>query len=513
MRSRAAGSRDRSVPAEQTGAGDGLLEPRPLSSTTPLPVVRRDVPWARRYAQRLAFTDALIAVVTLLGFRALLLESLGATLSWPGGPTLPYWVPLTLVSVLWLLCLEVFDTRDQHIVGHGVAEYRRIVNATFMAFAIVVIVAFFLRIDVARTLFLVALPVGLVLLLTSRWVWRQWLRRRQREGKFSHRAVVLGERSKIEHIVAQIRRTHGTGFLIVGAITPRGSEDTVKGVPVLGTIVSAAEAMDAASADTLIIGGADELDPDTMRRLGWAMADREINWVVAPALTDIAGPRIHARPVAGLPLVHVDFPRLEGYHRLVKRIFDVVAAALLLVLFSPVILVAAVAIRVDGPGPIFYSQQRVGRRGETFSMFKLRSMVAGADDQLSSLLDLQGTSTRPFFKVTDDHRITRVGRYLRRHSIDELPQLVNVLAGHMSLVGPRPQRPEEVALYDDTVARRLLVKPGMSGMWQVSGRSALTWEDSLRLDLYYVENWSFMQDLTILFRTVRTVMSPGDTAH
>ncbi len=146
-------------------------------------------------------------------------------------------------------------------------------------------------------------------------------------------------------------------------------------------------------------------------------------------------------------------------------------------------------------------------------MFKFRSMVANADDQLASLLDLQGTTDQPLFKVTDDPRITKVGRFLRKHSIDELPQLFNVFIGEMSLVGPRPQRAAEVALYDDDAHRRLLVKPGMSGLWQVSGRSKLSWEDAIRLDLYYVENWSFTQDVQILFRTIRAVLVPGETAH
>ena len=498
--------------------------PAPAGATPPAgpaptaPVVdptaqRRDPPWVRRYASRLIYTDALILAVTLAGFGVIVLPNLTTTLSWPGGPNLPYFVPLAIIGVMWLLCLDAFDTRDRHIVGHGVVEYRRIVNSTFFVFAIIVIIAFFLRIEVARALFLVALPVGLAGLLAGRWAWRQWLRRRQEKGTFVYQAVVLGDEAKLEHIVRQIRGTHGTGYVIVGAVTPRGSHGAIAGVPVLGSLADAENAIDAAGADTLIVGGADELDPATMRRLGWAMADRDINWVVAPALTDIAGPRIHARPVAGLPLVHVDFPRLEGYRRIVKRTFDIVASTFLLLLALPIMLGTAIAIRIEGPGPVLHTQHRVGRRGGTFAMIKFRSMVQGADDQLASLLDLQGTTDEPLFKVTDDPRITKVGRFIRKHSIDELPQLFNVFLGQMSLVGPRPQRDAEVALYDDDAHRRLLVKPGMSGLWQVSGRSKLSWEDAIRLDLYYVENWSFTQDIQILFRTIKAVIAPGETAH
>lgn len=468
----------------------------------------------RRYARRLAYTDLIILVATLLGFGTLVLPGLEVGLVWPDGPgELPYSVPLAVIGVLWMLALAAFDTRDRHIVGHGVLEYRRVVDSTLFVFAAIVIVAFFLRIEVARTFFLFALPVGLSGLLLGRWWCRQWLRRRQATGEYVYRAVVLGEREKIAHVIKQIRSTHGTGYVIVGAVTPHGVSDMIGDVPVLAPLHEAKEAIDATGADTLILTSADEINPTAIRRLGWAMAERDVSWVVAPALTDVAGPRIHAKPVAGLPLVHVDFPRLEGYRRFAKRTFDIVGSILLLILTSPIMLGAAIAVRLEGAGPVVYTQERVGRRGRMFAMFKFRSMVDGSDDQLASLLDLQGASAQPFFKVTDDPRITRVGRIMRRHSIDELPQLLNVLSGRMSLVGPRPQRPAEVELYDDVVERRLMVKPGMSGLWQVSGRSQLSPEDSIRLDLYYVENWSFTQDLHILFRTIKAVVAPGRTAH
>jgi lipopolysaccharide/colanic/teichoic acid biosynthesis glycosyltransferase len=182
-------------------------------------------------------------------------------------------------------------------------------------------------------------------------------------------------------------------------------------------------------------------------------------------------------------------------------------------LLSPVLLVVALTVKLTSPGPIFYRQERIGRGGKPFGMIKFRSMIVNADAQLATLLEQQGTSDKPLFKVTDDPRITPVGRFIRKYSIDELPQLFNVFLGEMSLVGPRPQRPAEVALYDDIAHRRLRVKPGMSGLWQVSGRSALSWEDALRLDLYYVENWSLASDIIILFRTFKAVFMPEDTAH
>lgn len=350
-------------------------------------------------------------------------------------------------------------------------------------------------------------------MILSRWLWRQWLRGQQKNSKYVYRAVVLGELTKVTHIVASIQRTPATGFEIVGVITNAPDVTEIRGVPVVGDYHSAIASMDAVDADTAIVAGSTEIHPKVLRRLGWAMADRDANLVVAPALTDIAGPRIHSRPVAGLPLIHVDYPALVGYRRFVKRAFDIVMSVLMLIVLSPVMVGVAVAIRIEAPGPIWYRQERIGRRGAPFGMLKFRSMEPGADDQLASLLDLQGRAGRPLHKVMDDPRITRVGRVIRKHSLDELPQLFNVLGGKMSLVGPRPQREAEVALYDDVAERRLLVKPGMSGLWQVSGRSTLSWDDAIRLDLYYVENWSFMQDVQILFRTIKAVVAPGKSAQ
>lgn len=475
--------------------------------------MRRDTRWPRRYAQRLFYTDALVVILTLGVFTFALAESGTTIVSWPAGPDLSYTLVMSLLAIAWLIALEVLDTRDEHLVGNGTLEYRAIVNGTFSVFAGVALIGFFLRADLSRLLFITAAPVGIILLVFTRWLWRQWLRRQQRNGAYVDRAVIIGDRAKADHIARVIQTTEGTGYEVIGAITSGGSETGIGNVQVIGDFPHAVEAIDRVNADTVILAGADDLDPTSMRSLGWELAERDIQWVVAPAMTDIAGPRYHARPVAGLPLVHVTFPRLEGARRVAKRTVDVVGSLVLIVLFSPVIIGAAIAVACSGPGPILYRQERIGRGGGTFGMFKFRSMVRGADDQLASLLDLEGKNSQPLFKVNNDPRITPVGRFLRKHSIDELPQLLNVLRGDMSLVGPRPQRDAEVALYNDAAHRRLMVKPGMSGLWQVSGRSALSWEDAIRLDLYYVENWSFTQDIQILFRTIRAVIAPGGSAH
>jgi len=470
--------------------------------------------WTRRYARLLWFSDAAVIIITLSGSA----EALGArgtdSVEVQGFGATSYGWGMAVIGLIWLVALNIIDSRSDHIVGHGNTEYGRVINGTVAGFLTALAIAFFLRIDLARSLFLVSAPIGVVLLLGSRWLWRQWLRRRQSQGEYLHRAVIVGDPAKVAHIAAMIRDTGDTGFEIVGAITKRAeSVRFADGLKVISGYADAVAAIDEVGADTLIVASADDLGPKTLRVLGWAMAERDVQWIVAPAMTDIAGPRIHARPVAGLPLVHVAFPTLEGWRGFLKRGMDTAVAGALILLLAPVFIVVAIVVKAGSAGPVFYRQERIGRGGIPFGMIKFRSMTHNADDQLAALLDLQGTSDKPLFKVVDDPRVTPAGRFMRKYSIDELPQLLNVLAGEMSLVGPRPQRPAEVALYDDTAHRRLRVKPGMSGLWQVSGRSALSWEDAIRLDLYYVENWSLAQDFIILLRTFSAVLRPGSTAH
>jgi exopolysaccharide biosynthesis polyprenyl glycosylphosphotransferase len=253
------------------------------------------------------------------------------------------------------------------------------------------------------------------------------------------------------------------------------------------------------------LSGGTQLPPPTIRALGWALAELDIRLIMAPALTDIAGPRIHLQPVAGLPLIHVSTPNLEKGQRFLKRTFDLIGGIFLLVALSPLLISVAVAVRITSPGPVLFKQKRVGTAGSMFTMFKFRSMVVDAEARLSTLQSAdEGNGV--LFKMREDPRVTRVGKFIRRYSLDELPQIFNVIAGTMSLIGPRPPLPAEVEKYDTHAHRRLLVRPGMTGLWQVSGRSLLSWDDTVRLDLYYVENWSFLGDCTILMRTLRAVI-------
>jgi len=274
---------------------------------------------------------------------------------------------------------------------------------------------------------------------------------------------------------------------------------------VVGSFRNILDAAAAVSADTVAVTGSGELTARRLRRLGWQMEGTGIDLVLAPALTDVAGPRIHTRPIAGLPLIHVESPEFSGGRKALKGFVDRAVATFALFLVAPIFLGLAIAIKLDSKGPVFFRQKRVGRHGREFRVFKFRSMVVDADSMQASLSGHNETDGL-MFKMRRDPRVTRIGRVLRKWSLDELPQLVNVFIGDMSLVGPRPPLPTEVAWYDDDVARRLLVKPGITGLWQVSGRSDLSWEDGIRLDLYYVENWSLATDLTILWKTVFAVI-------
>lgn len=467
--------------------------------------------WQRAYAQRLFITDLIVILVSVYGSQFIRFGTAGDVLSIPGWEGEAYELSYSLVSAIlvlgWFVSLALFATRDRNIVGAGTAEYKRIADATIRVFAVLAIAAFLLQSEVGRGYLLVALPLGLAMLLLSRWVWRKWLLRRRAAGEFSHRAILMGEHGKSMHVAEQMARENASGIVIVGALTERGTseqEELAPGIPVLGDYASLTRVLEEARADTVVFTGADTIDPRGMRQIGWALEATSTNLIVAPALTDVAGPRIHARPVAGLPLIQVDYPEFEGRKYAAKRAFDLVVAFLALVVLSPLFLVLTVLVRRDSEGPALYTQERVGLNGRRFHMLKFRSMVVDAEAQLPTLLD-RTDGNGVLFKLRSDPRVTRVGAVLRRYSLDELPQLINVLNGDMSLVGPRPPLATEVERYDEWTRRRLLVRPGITGLWQTQGRSNLSWEDSVRLDLYYVENWSLTGDIIILYRTIRAV--------
>lgn len=477
----------------------------------------RGLVWVRAYARRLFVTDLVIIVVAVFGSQ-LIRFGLSAELEVKDNTglfdfALGYTAVSAVIVIAWMLSLEFFATRDHKIVGSGSAEYKGIVDATIRLFGIFAIIVYLAQAQVGRRYLLVALPTGLVLLLFDRWLWRQWLIKKRKNGEYMYRVLLLGHGTKVEHVAESIQRARSTGLQIVGAVTKGGTVacGLTAGVPVLGGFGDVVRVVDEADIDTLILTSADDIGPRDMRRLGWDLESRKTSLIVAPALTDVAGPRIHTRPVAGLPLIYVDYPTFEGRKHITKRAFDLMVAGILLGLLSPLFLWITIAVRRDSIGPAFFRQERVGFNGRLFRMMKFRSMVTDAEALLPSLLD-QSDGNGMIFKLKSDPRVTKLGGFLRKYSLDELPQLFNVIGGSMSLVGPRPHPTLEVTKYEADDRRRLLVRPGMTGLWQTGGRSGLSWEESVRLDLYYVENWSLMGDFVILWRTIKAVARP-DAAY
>jgi exopolysaccharide biosynthesis polyprenyl glycosylphosphotransferase len=318
--------------------------------------------------------------------------------------------------------------------------------------------------------------------------------------------LAVGGREEVEALVAELNREPYAGLTVVGACMPPGDAVAGSSVPVVGSLTSVPDAVARLGVDTVAVTASRGLTSGVLKRLGWDLEDAGVDLVVAPALTDVAGPRVHVRPVSGLQLLYVEQPEFTGPTRVIKEAVDRVSAAVALTVVSPVLAVIALAVRLSSPGPVIFRQVRVGRDGALFTVYKFRTMFVGAEREIGDLRR-RDDGNGVLFKLRDDPRVTRVGRFLRRFSLDELPQLVNVLTGSMSLVGPRPALPSETQRYGRTTARRLLVKPGMTGLWQVSGRSDLSWEDSVRLDLYYVENWSFAGDIQILWKTLSAVVT------
>jgi len=471
-----------------------------------------DSDWPRRYRLRLLASDSVVVVSAVASAALIPLTPSGSNTA---GSPVEWLIPL-LVAVSWIIALSAQRTRDTRIIGSGLAEYKRVVGSSALTFGLLAIAFQAVDIHRARGFFVAVLLLGLSGLLIERRVWRSWLAHRRALGEYLSSAIVVGSRRDVEYVIEQIQRNPDAGYRVDGAavdtITLPGSTpahtievhaERVLIVAGLADVALAARTMDV---DAVVVAGQPNADERFIKELAWQLEGTRAELVLASRLADVAGPRIHFRPVEGLPLVHVELPQYEGGKHFAKRVFDASVAAIALTLLLPLFLAIAIVIRRDSAGPVLFSQQRVGRNGETFRMFKYRSMVLDAEQKLDELRDANEGSGA-LFKLRNDPRVTRVGRVLRKFSLDELPQLWNVLVGDMSLVGPRPPLQSEVEEYERHVRRRLFIKPGLTGMWQVNGRSDLDWEESVRLDLYYVENWSLTGDLLILWRTARVVLN------
>lgn len=474
------------------------------ASTVPSwPHGRRRTPrWMRRYVAIVLLLDVLAALVAAS-------LAYGVRFLAPEVPASSYWSSIAVLPVLWVVLVHLCSGYEVLELTSGDGEYRHVVHAGLWATSLVAFVSYALALEIARGFVLVAIPSVVFASLVSRYVARKGVHRLRSRGRCMKSVVAVGREGAVLELVRQTQRDQFLGMTVVAACVPDPSRAHLLrecGVEVRGSLDEAAAVVCALDADAVAVTSSSETAAQYLRKLSWELEGSGVELLVAPGLMEVAGPRMHIRPFVGLPLLHVAEPEFTGAKRIVKGAVDRVLAGAALFVVAPLLIAIAIAVKVGSRGPVFFRQTRIGRGGVEFTMIKFRTMVVDAEQARLRLLDANTNADGLLFKIQDDPRITRVGRLLRRYSVDEIPQLVNVLFGQMSLVGPRPPLPGEVALYDDSVRRRLLVKPGLTGLWQVSGRSDLTWEESVRLDLRYVENWSLPLDVMILWKTASAVL-------
>lgn len=469
------------------------------------PALARRKLWERRYAWRLRITDTAIVLtvtvvtafiagrfVTTTGFRSTLQVAV-------------------MTAAAWLVMLWLGRTRSASIMGSGATEYKRVAHTTGFAFGLIAMIFVVFQLPGIRLQLAAALPAGMLALLASRWAWRKWLLRQRCFGHYTSRVLVTGSRDDIEYVLRNLERGGSLGYSVVGVAPSDQRSEPIIGedhaYQVVGTMNAAATLAHTLEADAIIVASRPEDDPEFIKRLSWELEGTAAELIISSRLADVAGPRISLHPVDGLPLIHVAIPEFEGGKHSLKRAMDVTVSALALIGIALITPFLALAIKLDSPGPVFFKQTRICRDGREFSILKFRTMYVDAEARLAELRS-QNEGSGLLFKMKNDPRITRVGAILRRYSLDELPQFWNVLRGEMSVVGPRPPLPSEVCEYHGKVYRRLFTKPGITGLWQISGRSDLSWEESVRLDLSYVENWSMTGDLIIMWRTAKVMIAP-----
>jgi exopolysaccharide biosynthesis polyprenyl glycosylphosphotransferase len=428
---------------------------------------------------------------------------------WGAAASLPYWQATGSAIAVWYLALWLTRARDPRILGTGRAEYGRVAIAGTTTFAVLAIAHILLGAELERWLFVFAIPAGVAGLLLGRALWRQWLRVQVARGRPLARVVVVGPRADVDYVLGQLEACPVPAYRVVGAVVDGAQADEKLGtsIPVSGDFDDIPQFVGQVEADAVIVAGTPGTRDAFLRNLAWHLERSETGLMVVSTPANVGDRRLCLRGIGGLSLVDVQIARYSGAKHVLKRAIDILGSGLALIVLMPLLLVIALVIRLDSPGPVIFPQERIGRDGRPFRMLKFRSMHYAASDQLDGLLD-RNDGAGLLFKMRSDPRVTRVGKVIRRHSLDELPQLWNVFVGAMSLVGPRPPLPSEVQRYDDDVHRRLNLRPGLTGVWQISGRSMLSWDRSVELDLYYVENWTVLGDILIIVRTVRQLTNP-----
>jgi exopolysaccharide biosynthesis polyprenyl glycosylphosphotransferase len=498
-------------------AGQPLIEPvlGHLQEPPYSAPLARSSRWRGAYQSAAVVTDLTAAICAMLAAFGL---RFGAAVG--GFEPVPLAI-LLLFPVAWIAVVALSRAYEVRVLGAGAIEYERLGKAFLLLTAMVTFTAYATHSDLSRGFVLLALPATLMLSVAFRYGLRKVVRHRRRAGQALIPVLAVGAPDAIAAFSDTLLRNAHNGLRVRAACVVSTESDadalvdkaaTVtdldeRAIPVCGDVDSIREAVRETGVTTVAVVD-NRISADRLRWISWQLEGMDTDLVVLPALTEVAGRRLSIQQVGALPLLYVAEPELHGLRRLVKSCFDRLSAALLLILFTPLLVFVGLAVRATSSGPALFFQTRVGRNGKPFRMIKFRSMVDNAEAQLASLQVYNEVEGGTLFKIKADPRITRIGQVIRRFSIDEIPQLFNVLTGSMSLVGPRPQLPAEVEQYGGDVRRRLLVKPGMTGLWQISGRSQLTWEESVRIDLRYVENWSLSLDLLVLIKTFGAVVHP-----
>jgi exopolysaccharide biosynthesis polyprenyl glycosylphosphotransferase len=459
----------------------------------------RPATWTSRYLRGAALADGLCGLAA--GVLAYEVRFDGSSYR----PTV-YLTFTAVLPFLWIGALALAGGYDPRFIGVGSDEFRRVINAAVTLTAMIAIASYAVKFDTARGYVVVALPAVAVFDLIVRHRLRRRLHHQRSRGACMRKVVAVGHAPAVADLIGELRRGTYHGLSVVGACLAGGTMlHEIAGVPVYGGLGNVTATVGQLGADTVAVLACPEMNGIRLRQLAWDLEKTGTDMCVAPALLDVAGPRTTIRPVAGLTLLHVDHPQLAGGKLVLKGVFDRAVALTGIILLAPVFAAVMLAVRVDDHGPVFFRQTRVGKDGHTFSVWKFRTMVVDAEQRKEELV-AYNEGAGALFKMRRDPRVTRVGGWLRRYSLDELPQLFNVLVGDMSLVGPRPALPNEAARYGDHMRRRLVVKPGITGLWQVNGRSDLPWDEAVRLDIRYVENWSLALDLQILWKTWSAVI-------
>ena len=495
----------RPVPADPVVEVETHASPRP-GTATPSAVGPAFAVWARRYLTTIAVWDVAVGATA-----ALVPSVVSHTLS-------ASWVRIVVLSaigaVVWPVVVATMKGYQRRAVGVGSDEVRAVLRAWV---AVVVVGAMsaelvpsltqverdaLLKLTVTGTPFAVLLSVG------GRFLARRYLHHQQHDGRLVRRVVVVGSAAAAKQLIGRLaHESSACGMTVVGVCVPDAELADLVGleVPVLGDLRDVRRVLTDFACDAVAVTSDDATRFTYLRELSWALEGSGVEMLVDPGLVEVAGPRMHIRPLVGFPLLHIEEPHFTGPRRVVKRTTDIVLTAVGLVIISPVLLLIALAIKLHDGGPVIFAQTRIGRGGNEFTMYKFRSMRLGAENELASLME-RNQGKGGLFKMVNDPRITPLGRFLRSFSLDELPQLLNVINGTMSLVGPRPHLARELALMPAHSSRRALVTPGLTGLWQVSGRSHLEGDAAIQLDLRYVENWSLTLDLLILWKTFSAVL-------